>query len=169
MHSPETERGSEQDAAIGDDDESFVSISGPFASLGERGTNGQTPRPLILLAEDDLDVQAALTEFLELSGYDVVAVNNGSDMLDALASAAAREDREADLIITDVRMPGFNGLSIAEELRADGWKQPIIIISAFGDDVIKERIRRLEGQTEFFPKPLDPGRLEKTLADLCAR
>jgi CheY-like chemotaxis protein len=126
-------------------------------------------RPLILLAEDDLDVQGALIEFLEMSGYDVVAVNNGSDMLDALARAAAEEDREADLIITDVRMPGFNGLSIAEELRADGWTQPIIIISAFGDDVIRERIRRMEGATEFFPKPLDPLRLERALQDLCAR
>ncbi len=153
MQAPDTERGRETND-LGDNDESFYE--------GER-------RPLILLAEDDIDVQAALAEFLELSGYEVIAVSNGSDMLDALASAAASEDREVDLIITDVRMPGFNGLSIAEELRADGWKQPIIIISAFGDEVIKERIRRLGGSTEFFPKPLDPGRLERVLSELCSR
>lgn len=150
MQSPETEGGT--NSADDNDDESY----------------GADRKPLILLAEDDLDVQAALTEFLELSGYDVVAVSNGSDMLDALANAAANEEREADLIITDVRMPGFNGLSIAEELRADGWKQPIIIISAFGDDIIRERIRRMD-QCEFFAKPLDPLRLEKMLAELCAR
>ncbi|HEY4220019.1 MAG TPA: response regulator [Myxococcota bacterium] len=120
-------------------------------------------RPLILLAEDDIDVQAALIEFLELSGYDVLAVSNGSDMLDALATTAAASERDVDLIITDVRMPGFNGLSIAEELRADGWKQPIIIISAFGDDVIRERVRRMD-DIEFFSKPLDPQRLERALA-----
>ena len=155
MQSPETERGAFDGGSFDggkDDDESYVADR----------------KPLILLAEDDLDVQAALTEFLELSGYHVVAVSNGSDMLDALANCAASGQREADLIITDVRMPGFNGLSIAEELRADGWKQPIIVISAFGDEVIRERIRRLD-QCEFFAKPLDPQRLERMLAELCAR
>ena len=122
-------------------------------------------RPLVLLAEDDLDVQVALTEFLELCGYDVLAVSTGSDMLEVLASAS---ERVADLIITDVRMPGMNGLSIAEELRADGWKQPIIIISAFADEVIRERIQRMD-QCEFFAKPLDPQQLERTLQELCSR
>jgi CheY-like chemotaxis protein len=121
-------------------------------------------RPRIVLAEDDIDVQAALCDFLALSGYEVVACNNGADMLDALAEVAG--GNAADIIITDVRMPGMNGLSIAEELRADGWKQPIIVISAFGDEVIRERISRLD-QCEFFSKPLDPERLEGLLLELC--
>jgi CheY-like chemotaxis protein len=147
MQSPELDRGPRGFDIVEDDDAFAI----PLAR-----------RPRILLAEDDLDVQSALCEFLELTGFDVFACSNGADMLDALS-----EEHEADLIITDVRMPGMNGLSIAEELRASGWKQPIIVISAFGDDVIRERISRLD-QCEFFSKPLDPERLEQMLVDLCS-
>lgn len=138
-------------------------------------TSGTTPprgrspfddaRPLVLLAEDDPEIQRALAEFLEVIGYDVIAVDTGSDMLDALGSMAADGGREADIIVTDVRMPGLNGVSIAEELRADGWQQPIVIISAFDDPALLSRVRSIS-RCAFFAKPLDPALFEKTLADL---
>ncbi len=126
---------------------------------------GLVRRPLALLAEDDLDVQEALASFLLIEGYDVVTAGNGADMLDALARSAGDVGRDADVIVTDVRMPGMNGLSIAEELRADGWRQPIVIISAYDDALLLSRVRGLR-RCAFFAKPLDPERFVRVLDEL---
>jgi CheY-like chemotaxis protein len=123
-------------------------------------------RPIrVLLAEDDHDVRFALSRLLEFAGYDVQAVSNGAEMLDVLGASILleRKDPAPDVIITDVRMPGFNGLNIIEGLRATGWTQPVIIISAFGDESLQERVARL-GSAQFFAKPFEPDQLERTLA-----
>lgn len=129
--------------------------------------DGAARRPRILLAEDDHDVRVALTHLLELAGYDVISVANGAEMLDVLAASILLEADASppDIIITDVRMPGFNGLSIVEGLRANGWTQPVIVISAFGDENMKERISRME-HTAFFAKPFEPDQLERALLQL---
>ena len=129
-------------------------------------------RPIrVLLAEDDHDVRIGLTRLLQFSGYEVRAVSNGADLLDVLTSwiLSDQVDPPADIIVTDVRMPGFNGLNLVEGLRESGWKQPIIIISAFGDDLLLERVRRLGQDVEFMPKPFDPALLERTLVALTER
>lgn len=128
---------------------------------------GAPRRPRILLAEDDHDVRVAITQLLELGGYEVMAVANGAEMLDVLAASILLEADASppDIIITDVRMPGFNGLSIIEGLRANGWTQPVIVISAFGDENMRDRIGRMEN-TAFFPKPFEPEQLERALLQL---
>jgi DNA-binding response OmpR family regulator len=125
-------------------------------------------RPVrVLLAEDDYELRGALGALLETDGYEVHTVPHGAAMLDFLASWILCEQRAppVDIIITDVRMPGFNGLSIVEGLRANGWEQPVIVISAFGDDVMRERVQNL-GSTAFFDKPFDPLALERAILRL---
>lgn len=139
----------------------------PVRIHAEHVWNEAPRRPRILLAEDDHDVRVALAHLLELGGYEVFAVANGAEMLDVLASSILLEANAAapDIIITDVRMPGFNGLSIIEGLRANGWTQPVIVISAFGDENMRERIGRME-HTTFFAKPFEPEQLERALHQL---
>src|SRR4051812_39712336 len=103
--------------------------------------------------------------FLLGVGYDVIAVTDGADLLDALAATTNDCERDADVIITDVRMPNMNGISVAEMLRADGWRQPIVVISAYDDPVLLDRVRSLDCAA-FFGKPLDPDLLERTLVEL---
>lgn len=144
---------------------------GPTDGAGAAG--GASPserargRIRILLAEDDWDLRTALVNLLKFDGYEVSAVANGSELLDALASWILAETTHppVDVILTDVRMPGFGGLSIVEGLRANGWGQPIIVISAFGDDALRDRIRRLPG-VMFLPKPLDLAELDRALAEV---
>lgn len=126
-----------------------------------------TRRLRVLLAEDDQDVRMALTHMLEMSGYEVLPVANGAEMLDVLAASILLEANASapDIIITDVRMPGFNGLSIIEGLRANGWTQPVIVMSAFEDEDLRERIARME-HTAFFAKPFDPFDLERVIHGL---
>ena len=124
-------------------------------------------RPLCVLAEDDPDVQFALSSFLRAIGYDLVVVDDGAALLDALAATSNDRERDADVIITDVRMPNMNGVSVAQTLRADGWRQPIVVVSAYDDPAIVAHVKRLP-RTAFFAKPLDPDQLERTLVELRA-
>jgi DNA-binding response OmpR family regulator len=125
-------------------------------------------RPVrILLADDDHDIRAALAMVLEVDGYEVKEVSNGASLLDCLSSwiLEERDQPPVDVIVTDIRMPGINGMTIVEGLRASGWTGPIIVISAFGDDVIRERVSQMDNVI-FLEKPFNLVDLEKALADV---
>lgn len=119
------------------------------------------------MAEDDDDTRMALAQLLELDGYEVVTVPSGADLLDKLASWILEESSKppADVIVTDVRMPGFNGLNIAEGLRANGWTLPILVMSAFADPEMRRRVRNM-GAAALLAKPFDPRALEHAIVDL---
>lgn len=122
----------------------------------------------VLLAEDDGDVRAGLARLLRHDGYDVVEVSDGAQLLEVVAGWLTGESPSCpDVIVTDVRMPGFSGLSVIEGLRAGGMRQPVIVMSAFGDARMRERIERLS-EVRFLAKPFDPAELESALAT-CTR
>jgi response regulator NasT len=123
-------------------------------------------RPLAFLAEDDPELRTVMAQFLEASGYDVLACRDGCELLEALAYAAGDGAREPDVFVIDIRMPGLNGLSAAEELRADGWQQPIVFVSCYAyDELLLSRVRRL-ARTAYFAKPFSPPELVRVLGEL---
>ena len=124
----------------------------------------------VLLAEDDQDIREALVAVLEAEGCDVLAVVNGSELLERLGNWLLEEASEppADVIITDVRMPGFNGLSIIDGLRAYGWPLPVIVISAFADDEMRTKIADIRSAA-LMEKPLDIKRLKPMMLRLIGR
>jgi CheY-like chemotaxis protein len=145
------------------------SVAGVTSSPGSAPTKPHpgARRTRVLLAEDDYELRLALAELLEFEGYQVRSVASGSALLDYMASWILSEPGAAavDVIITDVRMPGFNGLNIAEGLRSNGWRHPIIVISAFGEPEMRERVARM-GLAAFLDKPIDATTLERTLEEL---
>ncbi len=124
-------------------------------------------RPIrVLLAEDDDDLRDALVCILVAAGYAVRALSSGAALLDVLAPSILGEaEAPADAIVTDVRMPGFNGLNIIEGLRENGWKQPVVIISAFCDEAMEARVARMT-RTRLFPKPFNASDLERAIGQL---
>jgi CheY-like chemotaxis protein len=130
--------------------------------------SGATARTIrVLLAEDDHDVREALVAVLESEGCEVHATKSGSELLERLGGWLLEEDPKppADIIITDVRMPGFNGLSIVDGLRAYGWPLPVIIISAFADDEMRTKVAGIRAAA-LMEKPLDMEQLRPTMLRL---
>ncbi len=120
----------------------------------------------IALAEDDHDLRTGLAALLEADGHQVDALASGAVLIEHLTAAILDVDAgRPDAIVTDVRMPGVSGLSIVEGLRANGWDAPIIIISAFADQELRERVNRLGGAV-LFAKPFDPDELGRTLSQM---
>jgi len=108
--------------------------------------------PRILVAEDEPEMRRVLAWALQREGYRVVEAANGTDLLACvepylLGRSSRVDDVDFDLIISDVRMPGVNGLKALEgirALRACEPRTPFIFITGFGDDWIRTEARRLE-------------------------
>lgn len=132
---------------------------------GANASQREMRRPLrILLAEDDPAIREALGALLRLDGHDVEHAESGAELLEALSTwiLSEAESSPVDLIITDVRMPGVCGLHLVEGLRANGWRKPLVVMSAFGDPETRERVKRL-GNAEFLPKPFDLNDLQAAI------
>lgn len=82
----------------------------------------------ILVAEDDPEMRALLTDELSDEGYEVIPAEDGVEAADKIAHEGF------DLVITDIRMPnigGFELLPIVKEVCPD---IPVIVVTAFGDE-----------------------------------
>jgi CheY-like chemotaxis protein len=92
------------------------------------------PRPLdgmsILVVEDHADSRDMTRQSLEAEGARVWLAVNGRDALDVL-----RRIRPPDAVLCDVRMPGMDGLTLVQRLRADlRWRRlPIVALTAYGE------------------------------------
>jgi len=114
------------------------------------------PRRRVLLAEDDPDMRALLASALRHDGLDVIEVADGTELFDYIGStwAGAGPQGRPDLIISDVRMPGFTGLEILDILRQAEFGLPVILITAFGSPETHQQAHRL-GAVAVFDKPFE--------------
>jgi len=80
--------------------------------------------PRILLAEDDDSLRGFLARALERAGYEVTACADGDE-------AASRLDEEWDLLLTDIVMPGMDGIEVARQAAAIHPQLRIMFITGF--------------------------------------
>ena len=103
----------------------------------------------IWVVDDDRSVRFVLATALREAGYRVDGFENARDALDALAERGA-----PDLLFTDVRMPGDDGLVLLDKLKAQAPKLPVIVMSAYTDVASTAGAFR-GGAHEFLSKPFD--------------
>lgn len=114
-----------------------------------------TQRPRILLAEDDTELRQLLCSVLRRDGFEVLEARDGSELLALIGrQIASRGQQGFNLIVSDIRMPGFTGLSILAGLRRADWPTPVMLITAFGDSQTHREAQRL-GAAAVFDKPFD--------------
>ena len=100
----------------------------------------------VLVVEDNADLAFAVTTALHSEGFDVAVAGTGPDGV-----ARARE-RDADLIILDLMVPGFDGYRVIRTLRGEGIETPILVLTARGEEADKVRGLRL-GADDYVTKP----------------
>ena len=94
----------------------------------------------------------AVTDVLVYHKYSVDTVYDGADALDY-----AHND-EYDGIILDVMMPKMSGLEVLRQLRAEGCRTPVLLLTAKGE--VEDRIEGLDlGADDYLPKPFAMGEL----------
>lgn len=105
--------------------------------------------PVILLVEDEELVREATADMLEFEGYRVFKARNAYEAKNAFHRYAAI----VQLLITDVVLPGQNGLELAQELRSGGQSLPVLFISGFPENIWTRQAHLLEGKALYLPKP----------------
>jgi len=116
----------------------------------------------LLVIEDDEKISGYLTKGFSESGECVDTVCNGND------GFVMALEGDYDLLIVDVMLPGRDGLSIIEELRACGVVTPVIILSAKRS--VEDRVRGLQtGSDDYLTKPFSFAELQARAQALLRR
>jgi DNA-binding response OmpR family regulator len=105
-------------------------------------------RPVVLVAEDDLDIALILQEILESAGLGAERASDGS------AALARIEAGGVDLVLLDLMLPGLNGIELCRRVRAraDDVYLPIIMVTALSTE--KQRLAGFEaGADDYVTKP----------------
>jgi len=118
----------------------------------------------ILVVEDDADIAALITHYLEKAGHRIDRLSFGGDVLPRLRKVPA------DLVILDLMLPGMDGLLVCQAMRADPATAaiPIIMLTARGEE--SDRVAGLEiGADDYVTKPFSPKELAARVAALLRR
>lgn len=100
----------------------------------------------LLYAEDEPGLSEAVVDILTYYKYQVDAVDNGTDAYDYAKA------EHYDGIILDVMMPGMSGLEVLQKLRQEGFRTPIMLLTAKAE--IEDRVAGLDlGADDYLPKP----------------
>jgi two-component system cell cycle response regulator DivK len=107
--------------------------------------------PLVLVVEDDLDTRRFYTEVLTRSGFRVEQAHNGNQALEKAFATSP------DLILTDIAVPGIDGIELCHRLRGDARTAhvPVLAITGYGHRRYPDRV--LQAGADFvLIKPCEP-------------
>ena len=107
----------------------------------------------VLVVDDDPVVGKSFDRVLSGKGYAVITARNGEEALNKLRA------ENYDVVFTDIKMPGMNGLEVAERVKASQPWLPVVIITGYGTDANEARAKAA-GVSGFLRKPLSPEMIE---------
>lgn len=115
----------------------------------------------VLLVEDDLAIRTPLSMYLENSGYGVVGIGNGLEVVPYLRAHGA------DLAILDINLPGRDGLSLCRDIREE-FSLPVIMLTARNSE--EDKLTAFEaGADDYVPKPFSPRELVARVSTVLKR
>jgi CheY-like chemotaxis protein len=106
------------------------------------------PKLRILIVDDDKRMTRTLADILTLAGHEVTEASSGPQALEYISAQAF------DCVLTDVRMPGMDGVEFHRQLRQFRSGLPVVLMTAYAaDEIIRQGLE--EGVVGVFDKPLD--------------
>jgi len=109
-------------------------------------------RPIIYIVDDDVSVCRALSLLLKSHGFKVETFTR------AAAFLTFKHPKAPSCLVSDLRLPGMNGLTLQETMASQGLTMPIIFISGHGD--IPKSVKAMKGGAiDFLPKPFTKKKL----------
>ena len=113
----------------------------------------------ILVVDDEVNIRTPLIKFLQMEGFQADGAENG------LSAQRLIRYNNYDGIVLDLKMPGMNGHELVKWIVAEGYKVPIIMISAHGE--IPDAVNLLkDGASDYVMKPFDPEVLVEKIKNL---
>lgn len=106
----------------------------------------------VYVIDDDEAMRDSLSFLLDSSGFEVMLFDNAERFLDALPGL------EFGCVVSDVRMPGVDGIELLKRLKAEGSRFPIVMMTGHGDVPLAVEAMKL-GAVDFLEKPFEDDRL----------
>ncbi len=123
---------------------------------GDGSQTAQHPPSYVLVVDDEPVVRGFLAHCLEEWGYAVKQAGSADEALDLMVA------KPASVVLADVKMPGHDGLWLAERLRATWPGTPVVMASGI-DDLQTIRQSRDLGAVDYVTKPITPSQLREVL------
>jgi len=106
----------------------------------------------ILVVDDEPKIRELIGQYLTVAGYETEFAKDGIEALNIIAKG------DIDMVILDVMMPFMDGITCLKEMRSRGFKTPVIILSAKGEEY--DKITGFEaGTDDYIVKPFSPKEL----------
>ena len=120
----------------------------------------------ILVVDDEEGARELFNTILTDEGYEVTLANDGQDALSCMRG------NTYDLVVTDIKMPGMDGLQLLQEIRKAGSQADVIMVTAYGE--VESYLKAMSlGAAEYINKPIRIKELKrivhKVLAERKAR
>ena len=111
-------------------------------------------REVVLVVEDEPFIRIATADILRLAGFEVFEAAGGADALEALANG-----HEVSAVVTDIRMPGMDGLALSREVRSRWPDLPIVFVTG----QMPADGMSLDAKVQFLSKPTNPATLIRAI------
>ncbi|MBU1183136.1 MAG: response regulator [Proteobacteria bacterium] len=119
-------------------------------------------RPIILLVDDEVAFADNLLKLLSKRGYDVIVVYNGADAVNMVG------EKEFDVIILDMKMPGMDGIATLKEIRKIAPLVEVVILTGHGS--VESGIEGMQlGAFDFLMKPVRIDDLQEKVSEAYQR
>jgi two-component system response regulator FlrC len=116
----------------------------------------------ILVVDDDPQMRAALKEAIRRIGHGAEVCENGLEAIGRIARTSYA------LVVTDMKMPGMDGLTLLREIRRRSASQPVLVITGYG--TVENAVETMrEGATDYLLKPFSFDALKKAVESVMAR
>lgn len=110
----------------------------------------------VLVVDDDPVVGKSFNRVLSQDkGYVVITAQNAAEALERL------REQEYDVVFTDIKMPGMDGVELTERVKASRPWTPVVIITGYGTTANEQRAKAA-GVSDFMRKPLSPEMIEES-------
>lgn len=107
-----------------------------------------TPKPIVIVVDDDLSVRRALRLQLRVAGFNVLVFQSGESLL------GSDSPTDNACLLLDVYMPGMSGIELCRSLAAAGRRLPTVLMSASDDEVTRRVMSEAKAVASLF-KPFD--------------
>jgi two-component system response regulator PilR (NtrC family) len=116
----------------------------------------------VIIADDERALRESMAEFLTEEGFECFIAENASKALELL------HDGGADILVSDIRMPGMDGIALMEQVRLWSPETLIVLMTAFAS--IETAVQALrQGATDYLIKPIDYTDLSSRLKNLAEK
>jgi DNA-binding NtrC family response regulator len=122
---------------------------------------GEEIRPQLMIVDDDREMCATVSDFFSREGFDVSCAHTASEALSSLL-----ENQDLDVVVTDLRMPGMDGMELLKAIKARRPDLPVILVTAFGSIEVAIEATKA-GAFYFITKPFKLRELQTLVTKAC--